>query len=275
MKRQSLFTISLFAVTFVLSSFAIASLEEYGKAGYYADSFHGRKTASGEVYNKFDLTCSHKSLPFGTRIRVTRIDNKKSVIVRVNDRGPSIDGFVVDLSRKAAETIDLIKEGVTRVRVDVVETAAEAKAAAETESKSKVLAAREDAKQIVKGQAASNVSKPAAYNSDPTPASGKGKDGAVSAELYQVEMNKPEKSGYAVQISTLFDANNVLPTLKKLQAEFPGKALVYVIRDETSNTAVYKVLVGPYGDKKAAEGQQKQVAKKGYKKTIVVDLEAI
>ncbi len=91
-----------------------------GKASYYANKFHGRKTASGELYDKAEMTAAHRTLPFGTVIKVTNTANNKSVIVRVNDRGPFVRGRVVDLSRAAAEEVDMIRSGVINVEVDVL-----------------------------------------------------------------------------------------------------------------------------------------------------------
>jgi rare lipoprotein A len=98
--------------------------EELGKAGYYADKYQGQKTASGALYDKAKFTCAHKKLPMGARIRVTNLENQKSVIVEVNDRGPFKDGFIVDLSRAAAESIGMIRAGVVRVRIEPVDAAA-------------------------------------------------------------------------------------------------------------------------------------------------------
>jgi rare lipoprotein A len=92
-----------------------------GKASYYADSLVGRSTASGEPYDPKKLTAAHLSLKFGTRIRVTRVDTGASVVVKVNDRGPyGGRGRIVDLSRKAAEKLDMIRAGVIDVRVKVL-----------------------------------------------------------------------------------------------------------------------------------------------------------
>ncbi|MGB9721023.1 MAG: septal ring lytic transglycosylase RlpA family protein [bacterium] len=93
---------------------------DYGLASYYGDEFHGKKTASGEIYNKWDYTCAHKTLNFGTRLKVTNIENKKSVIVRVNDRGPFAKNRIIDLSYAAAKEIDLITKGVIRVKIEVI-----------------------------------------------------------------------------------------------------------------------------------------------------------
>lgn len=92
-----------------------------GKASYYADRFHGRLTANGERFNMHELTAAHKSLPFGSMVRVTNLSNGKKVLVRINDRGPYIKGRIIDLSLEAAKEIDLLQKGVTKVRIEVYE----------------------------------------------------------------------------------------------------------------------------------------------------------
>lgn len=93
---------------------------EEGLASWYGPDFHGRKTANGETYNMYAVSAAHKILPFDTRVRVTNLDNGKTVDVRVNDRGPFVRDRVIDLSRGAAEKIDLIGPGVARVRLEVL-----------------------------------------------------------------------------------------------------------------------------------------------------------
>lgn len=96
--------------------------EKEGMASYYADKFVGRTTANGEIYDHGDLTAAHPSLPFGTRLRVTRIDHvdEPSVVVRINDRGPFHRGRVVDLSKTAARRLEMIPQGVVEVQLEVV-----------------------------------------------------------------------------------------------------------------------------------------------------------
>jgi rare lipoprotein A len=91
-----------------------------GIASYYADKFHGRQTANGERFNQNALTAAHKTLPLGTKVRVTRINTGKSVVVRINDRGPFIKGRVIDLSKRAAGKLGIIKRGLAKVRVEVI-----------------------------------------------------------------------------------------------------------------------------------------------------------
>jgi rare lipoprotein A len=93
-----------------------------GRATYYSDALRGRSTASGEPYDPGALTAAHRSLPFGTQVRVVRADSGRSVVVRINDRGPfGNEERILDLSRSAAERLDMIRAGVVRVRAEVLE----------------------------------------------------------------------------------------------------------------------------------------------------------
>lgn len=92
-----------------------------GKASFYGSEFNGRKTANGEIYDETALTAAHRTLPFGTVLRVTNLRNGLSVIVRVNDRGPFHPNRVIDLSKNAAEEIDLIQYGVTDIEAEILE----------------------------------------------------------------------------------------------------------------------------------------------------------
>jgi len=92
-----------------------------GEASYYGPGFHGKKTASGEIFNQNDYTCAHKTLPFGTKLEVVRDDNGESVVVRVNDRGPYSGKRILDLSVAAGKKIGLDKVGHAKVTATVVE----------------------------------------------------------------------------------------------------------------------------------------------------------
>jgi rare lipoprotein A (peptidoglycan hydrolase) len=90
----------------------------YGLASYYGS---GSRTATGETVNEHELTAAHRTLPFGTRVRVTSLSTGQSVTVRINDRGPFVHGRIVDLSHSAAEKLGLVGRGVEKVKLDVVE----------------------------------------------------------------------------------------------------------------------------------------------------------
>lgn len=104
------------------SSAVIGTFHEYqhGEASYYAHKFHGRKTANGEIFDMHKLTAAHLKLPFNTLVRVTNLSNNKTVIVRINDRGPYAKGRIIDLSLAAAKELDMMKSGVAKVRLEIV-----------------------------------------------------------------------------------------------------------------------------------------------------------
>ncbi len=91
-----------------------------GYASWYGEAFHGRRTASGEVFDMNGLTCAHRSLPFGTFLQVTNTSNGRTVTVKVNDRGPFVSGRIADLSRGAASRLDMLESGTALVELKVV-----------------------------------------------------------------------------------------------------------------------------------------------------------
>lgn len=95
---------------------------EIGWASWYGKKFHGRRTASGDVYDMHQLTAAHKTLPLGTPVIVTHVNNGKSVQVTINDRGPFVRGRIIDLSYAAAQALEMVEEGVAKVRVEVLDT---------------------------------------------------------------------------------------------------------------------------------------------------------
>ncbi|TWI91715.1 septal ring lytic transglycosylase RlpA family protein [Chitinophaga japonensis] len=92
-------------------------ITESGKASYYADKFEGRRTASGEKFHQRKLTAAHRTLPFGTKVKVINLANGRSVKVRINDRGPFVQGRIIDLSKKGARKLGIINTGVAPVEI--------------------------------------------------------------------------------------------------------------------------------------------------------------
>jgi len=114
------------ALTFLFLLPPLFGFSESGQASWYGGKFHGRTTASGETFDTNALTAAHKTLPFGTVVEVTNLDNGRAVTVRINDRGPFVEGRIIDLSRAAAEKIDMVGTGVARVEIHLVENPGEA-----------------------------------------------------------------------------------------------------------------------------------------------------
>lgn len=117
--RQWYITFLLF-LFFLPNAMGQKDFVQYGKASYYADKFNGRKTASGEIYNHLKSTAAHRSLTFGSKVRVTNLENKKSVMVIINDRGPFVKGRIIDLSKSAAEKLKFLEKGITEVKIEVI-----------------------------------------------------------------------------------------------------------------------------------------------------------
>ena len=136
---------------FVLNS--AEGYKERGRASWYGTKFHGRRTSSGEPYDMYQMTAAHKTLPLPTYVRVTRKSNGRSVVVRVNDRGPFHTGRIIDLSYAAAARLDLLKEGSAEVVVEALDPGAPVQAApatpflelASTDDPIYAVAVREDA----------------------------------------------------------------------------------------------------------------------------------
>lgn len=112
--KQALFAMAAGAAVLVTALPAAAAEAQTGKASFYR---HGKYTANGERFNPRDLTAAHRTLPFGTKVLVTHVRSGKSVIVRINDRGPFIKGRIIDLSLAAAEVLGMTASGVATVKI--------------------------------------------------------------------------------------------------------------------------------------------------------------
>ena len=112
--------ISVIAAPLILFGGSASAAPFFATASWYGPGFHGRTTANGEVYNQWGLTAAHKTLPFGTRVRVTNTRTGQSVVVRINDRGPFIGNREFDLSRGAADAVGLVGPGVADLKFEIL-----------------------------------------------------------------------------------------------------------------------------------------------------------
>jgi len=126
--KYKIFIIGILSITLLFSCSVKKKSETHlkekvfqkGEASWYGPGFNGKKTANGEIFDMYKLTAAHKKLPFGTRVKVTNLQNGKSVVVRINDRGPFVKGRIIDLSKKAAQQIGLIKPGHAPVKIVIL-----------------------------------------------------------------------------------------------------------------------------------------------------------
>jgi rare lipoprotein A len=107
------YSLLLFCLLFT----ACKTIKENGVASFYADKFNGRKTASGAVFRQNKLTAAHRTLPFGTKVKVINLSNGKTVKVIINDRGPFVQGRIIDLSKKAAQRLGMLQQGIAQVKL--------------------------------------------------------------------------------------------------------------------------------------------------------------
>ena len=122
MKKQALLFLIFSLLLFACHRKSIPSTDENtitetGYASFYSDKFDGRLTSNGETFRQNKFTAAHKKLAFGTSVKVTNLANDKSVVVRINDRGPFVSGRIIDLSKAAAKQIDMVGAGVAKVKI--------------------------------------------------------------------------------------------------------------------------------------------------------------
>lgn len=300
-----LFLIPVFCLT--LTANLQAQEEEFGLASYYSDDYHGRPTAYGDYYDKDKLTAAHKKYPYGSKIKVTRLDNNKAVTVTVTDKGPYIKGRVVDLSRRAAESIGLVADGVAQVKVELVSRGSRDTEVAETNARRQptrpsaydftepekevetppareVSVAKRETEPKAAPQTATETAKSPEAAAQPA-----AEKTAVAAEgpikfklvqqdynqygLYKIVLQKPEKRGFGVQIASLSSYENVLKQVADLQAKWFDDILISA--EKNGATPVYKVILGPFLDEKTADNYRASLIKKHKIKGFVVNLEEI
>lgn len=260
-------------------------------ASYYDDKFHGKLTASEEVYDKNKLTAAHNTLPYGTIIQVTRLDTKQTVRVRVNDRGPYIPGRIVDLSRAAAERLNMLTDGTVRVKVEVVDKMTETTTASTTtEKKEEAPKSNPVTKAKEKKEEKAGTPKPEPKPSTSTASTGNSSSSSTAGtavtdskyelvteknyqqyDLYQISLAKPAKAGYGVQVYSLKNYESVFKQIAYLQGKW-YKNILLSIEPGLDGQPVYKIILGPFDTRDAAEAYKKSVKKKNKIDGFVVDL---
>lgn len=194
---------------------------EVGVASWYGPGFHGKTTSSGERFNQYAMTAAHKILPLGTKVRVTSLDNGKSVIVRINDRGPFVDDRVIDLSRAAGTRIGIVAKGTGRVRIQSIGDVPEA------EESSPVAAAL--------AQAATQRGA-----SSPASSGGWGGEGGSVTEL---------AGSFFVQIGAFGNKDNAERLVSKVRSSGMGARTIF------GSNNLWNVQVGPWPDTASARNQ--------------------
>lgn len=294
-KRTMKNLLKILTLSLLFTTSLFAQDEEFGLASYYSDLFHGKPTASGELYDKTKLTCAHKTLPFGTMLKVTRLDNNKSVQVKVTDRGPFISGRVVEVSRAGAESLGLIQDGSTRVKVEVVKPDLPAVVSTEGSKTEETPSAPVTEKPTPPAVVDPAPKKPTSSNPPPTtvtksepkptptpaPANPNTPSGGTAVlvkgsdfqpfDLFQIELKRPEKKGFGVQVAVLSTQEALFKKIGELQEDWFSSILVSVQKN-SKGEMIYKVILGSFTTENEASNYKDNLKKNKKIKGFVVDL---
>ncbi|MBK9328042.1 MAG: septal ring lytic transglycosylase RlpA family protein [Sphingobacteriales bacterium] len=278
----------------IVIPFCIANAQvEFGTASYYGVNFHGKPTASGEIYSQNKLTAAHKSLPLGTILKVTNAQNNKSVYVKVNDRGPFIKGRIVDVSTKAAELLGFRNKGTAYVKLEVVEPGsistdllestadiAQQNGIQEYDSSSNnnvsVLKQEDTSASASKTATAPATTSYQANNKGKNPplkSTDLIEDNAItnrSPYFVITNIDKTKTGFFGLQLGVFSDMNAVLALIEELEAKY--KQTMAVQQVKLQDKTVYKLLVGKFQNRAYADALKSTLSDR-FKDAFVVKYE--
>lgn len=201
-----------------------------GIASWYGPDFHAKKTSNGEIYNMYAMTAAHKTLPMNTVVRVDNLDNGRSTIVRINDRGPFVAGRIIDLSNKAAHEIDMVRKGTARVKVTVLgyngliddKNAPSVNSIEQKPEVEKIEVVEDDV-------VATNINTNIGMVSAPI----------TTSKSSSKESSKSSSGGkFSIQVGAFSLQAGALKTVDEYKAKFPSKKIEYV-----ENGGIYRVYI--------------------------------
>ena len=201
-----------------------------GIASWYGPDFHAKKTSNGEIYNMYAMTAAHKTLPMNTVVRVDNLDNGRSTIVRINDRGPFVAGRIIDLSNKAAHEIDMVRKGTARVKVTVLGYNG--------------LIDDKNAPNVNSIEQKPEVEKIEVIEDDVVATNINTNNGMVSAPITTSKSSSKESSKsssggkFSIQVGAFSLQAGALKTVDEYKAKFPSKKIEYV-----ENGGIYRVYI--------------------------------
>ncbi len=239
---------------------SLIGYQQKGRASYYATKFQGRRTANGESFSNQELTAAHRTLPFNTLLKITNTANGKEVLVRVNDRGPFTPNKIIDLSKAAADQLDMVRAGVATVTIEVVGVdgmvatvpSPRPGIAADKPLKSRSLASQPT---IVQANFASLPGHKPANDDKFAPGSS-----------YSVGGTAKNPDGFAVQLASYEDLNNAKVLCQELIAK--KQEAVFISVEPTKAGKLYRVLVGTFRGRRDAQQYLSRLEQIGYEGII-------
>ena len=250
-----------------------AQITEVGLASFYADKFDGRMTASGETFSQKKMTAAHRTLPFGTVVRVTNLDNNISVDVTINDRGPFVEKRIIDLSKAAAEKLKFVSKGTASVKVEVL-SLPESNAATATEIKHSSSPAWPGKQQPAVEQsvaAEQTVEQPAAAEPETAPVrqTQVTEVKAPANEYFKIESTPIHPKGFGVQLASFQEAANLVKRCAEIKSLI-NKDIMIQIGDK-DGVKVYRIIAGPFETREKAEHFNKKLT--DFSGSFIVTLE--
>lgn len=223
---------------------------------YYADAFHGKKTSSGETFNMYDFTCAHKMLPFGTKVKVTNLKNGKSVIVRVNDRGPFVKTREMDLSKAAAVNLGMIGSGTAKANLEIISLGKNTKQSEQTAKKACQLAGIAYNSNFSNSVKSASGTKSASVASSSSNSSIKQASGSAS---------KSDDSLWDIQVGSFSSKSNANNLAQKLLRD--GFSDV-VFQNQKGDDSIIRVVIRKIPSENLAK-VEKNLSEKGYSDFLV------
>lgn len=223
---------------------------EVGMASWYGPGFHNEYTANGEVFDKYEMTAAHRTLPLPSMVRVTNLENNRSVVLRVNDRGPFAGARIIDVSKKAAKKLGFLEKGTAKVRVTYLPKETAALFPASTHPMN-VPGKTRIAKKAPLTKVVSRSLMPEA-------------EASVPKRTYN-ETSKSSSLIY-VQAASFTDKNKAQNSLKKLQNH--GKTSI--VTAEVNNKKFFRVKIGPFSSEKSANKVLKQISSEGFNNAFII-----
>ena len=206
-----------FILLLLLVSAANAQVKKYNKTGtasFYANKFKGRKTANGETYSHSKKTAAHRTLPFGSKVRVTNLENNRSVVVRINDRGPFVANRIIDLSKSAAKELDFIEAGLAKVRVELISSSGSSTSYSNDSNNHKYTEITDEVQSKPKGV------------------------------YFKVIAKTAQPKGKGIQIGCYIEQVNVLQMVEQIRNRVNDN--IYVEVAKVNDQKIYRVIVGSY-----------------------------
>jgi len=234
--------------------------QEIGLASFYHDKFEGRKTSNGELYDHDKLTAAHRSIPFGTVLRVTNMKTQNSVIVRVNDRGPFNKRFIIDLSKEAAKAID-VHDGSQEVKIEILENTVIGEVSIQDIGKKKDTII---ANPIMESNEV-KVTKIVEEHTNMIPP----KEIELVKNIYKVESTELPKNQYAIKVERFESFEKLMDFKQKHRLNKLDNTLIYL--DKEKKDVDYILLIGPFLEKTEARAFQKTLKKNINGSIILLD----